>query len=199
MSDKIISWNIGNFAILITRKQLLGAFLFALFAIIFFVFFSSINLERGSKFLLNLDFIEDKYEDFKKHCSVENYVKNPTHTGVYCQARYRYSDVSWSGYVIRVDYDDQFFARHRLSILIRMDKELKGDESDFYLKFSDYQYDQYKDGIFNLTRGDSINFNATFLYEGDARSSPMLECFGIEKGLEHINLEPHIHHSGRIS
>ncbi len=100
--------------------------------------------------------------------------------------------------MIRVDYDDQFFARHRLSILVKMDKEGKGDESDIYLKLSDNQYDLFKDRIFNITRGDLINFNATFLYEGDIRSSPVLESFGIEKGIEHINLEPHIHHTGNI-
>jgi hypothetical protein len=144
-----------------------------------------------------LDFIEDTYQDFNKHCGIENHVKNPSHTGVFCQARYRYSDVSWNGYVIRVDYDDQFFARHRLSILVKMNKNDKGDESDIYLKLSDYQYDEYKDNIFNITRGDLINFNATFIYEGDMRTSPVLECFGIEKGIDHINLEPHIHHTGK--
>lgn len=82
-------------------------------------------------------------------------------------------------------------------MLVKMDKQDKGDGSDLYLKLSDYQYDQYKDVIFNITRGDNINFNATFLYEGDTRSSPVLECFSIEQGLEHINLEPHIHHTGK--
>ncbi len=83
-------------------------------------------------------------------------------------------------------------------MLVKMDKEDKADESDLYIKFSDYQYDQYKDIVFNITRGDVINFNATFLYEGDVRSSPILECFGLDKGIEHINLEPHIHHTGNI-
>jgi hypothetical protein len=79
-----------------------------------------------------------------------------------------------------------------------MDKQSKEHVSDIYLKLSDYQYDQYKDSVFNMTRGDLVNFNATFLYEGDVNSSPVLECFGIERGMDHINIEPHIHHAGNI-
>jgi hypothetical protein len=53
MSDRIISWNVGEFAILITRKQLIGAFVFILFSLIFYVFIANINFDRGSK-IINL-------------------------------------------------------------------------------------------------------------------------------------------------
>jgi hypothetical protein len=51
MSDRVFTWNIGNFAILITRKQLLAVFVFCLFSLIFLVFFSNMDFTRGSKCL----------------------------------------------------------------------------------------------------------------------------------------------------
>jgi hypothetical protein len=74
------------------------------------------------------------------------------------------------------------------------------EEPDLFVKFNDYQYGNYKDSIFNLTRGDKVYFNATILHEGDRRSIPILEVFGFEKLVgEHIYIEPHIHYSGRYS
>jgi hypothetical protein len=73
------------------------------------------------------------------------------------------------------------------------------EEPDLYLKLSDYQYNNYKDSIFNITRGDRVYFNATILHEGDKKSIPILEVFGFEKLGEHIHIDPHIHYSGRYS
>lgn len=51
LSDKVIYWKTNSFAILITRKQLLGVFVFLFFALAFYVFFSNINLSRGSNMI----------------------------------------------------------------------------------------------------------------------------------------------------
>jgi len=52
LKDNILSLRIGNFGILISRKQLLAVFIFVLFSLFFYVFFSSLDLRNGSK--LNL-------------------------------------------------------------------------------------------------------------------------------------------------
>lgn len=51
LRDNIVSFQIGNFAILISRKQLLGVFLFILFALFFWLFLSNLNFKRGSKYI----------------------------------------------------------------------------------------------------------------------------------------------------
>ncbi len=104
----------------------------------------------------------------------------------------------WNGYVIRIDYNDNFFARYRLSVLIKMEKNQEEDP-DIYLKFTDYQYEQYKSDIFNITRGDYVSFNATILSTGDDKTIPILEVFGLNNLKEHIYIEPHIHHNSRYS
>lgn len=52
LHDSVISYQLGSFAILISRKQLIAAFIFLLFIIIFYVFFATIKLTRGSNFNL---------------------------------------------------------------------------------------------------------------------------------------------------
>jgi hypothetical protein len=104
----------------------------------------------------------------------------------------------WKGYAIRVDYNDNFFARYRISLLIKMEKN-EMEDADLYLKFTDYQYDQHKHQIFNITRGDYVSFNATFFNMGDENTVPSLEIFGFDKLSDHIYIQPHIHHNGRYS
>jgi hypothetical protein len=111
---------------------------------------------------------------------------------------YKYADVHWKGYVIRIDYNDNFFARFRTSVLIKMEKN-QDEEPDLYLKFTDYQYENFKSEIFNITRGDYVAYNATILTTGEDNSSPVLEVFGFQKLGDHIFIQPHIHHNSRYS
>jgi hypothetical protein len=104
----------------------------------------------------------------------------------------------WQGYLIRADYNENFFARYRLNLLIKMEKN-DSEEGDLSLKFSEIQYDHFRNEIFNITRGDLVAFNATIIFEGDKKTQPVLEAFGFSKKSEHIYIHPHIHSRGRYS
>lgn len=81
-------------------------------------------------------------------------------------------------------------------MLIQMRNE---GESEIYLKMNEEYYQQYKETVLALTRGDMINFNATVLYEGNIGKPPVLESFGLIKEEEHIKISPHIHDNGNFS
>ena len=49
LSDNVITYKFGNFGIIITKKQILAVFTFLLFGLIFYLFFSSLDITRGSK------------------------------------------------------------------------------------------------------------------------------------------------------
>lgn len=49
LTDKIFTVNIGNFALIFTRKTLFGAFLFSLFSIIIYFYIANADFSRGSK------------------------------------------------------------------------------------------------------------------------------------------------------
>ena len=73
------------------------------------------------------------------------------------------------------------------------------EEPDLFLKFSEYNYNNYKNDIVSMKRGDHIRFNATVLFEGNHRGIPLLEVYEMEKTGEGIKINPHIHDQGRYS
>jgi len=102
LSDKIFSFKVGNFALIFTRKQLIGVFMFTLFSIVIYLFLGSMDLSRGSKlklfiFINPTDFIDADWNKFKKYCSREEFENNPKQAEIYCKTRFKYSDVSWKG------------------------------------------------------------------------------------------------------
>ena len=173
LKDKVISFKIGSLGIIISRKQLLGIFVFVLLCILVQYFISNINFTRGN-------FIPDKWEDFNKICNREMFEKKQEQSRILCQ-KYKYMDVQWSGYILRVDYIENFFARYKISILVKMnvgDLEEHSEEGDLYLKLDENYYNKYKHLVFNMTRGDYIHYNATVLEEG-SQGAYILEGFGI--------------------
>lgn len=146
-----------------------------------------------------LDFIDDSWDEFKEKCGKEAFRTRPQETEVVCYSKYRFTDVKWKGYVIRVDYDDHFFSHYRSTILIKMDKDhIEDPEPDLSIRIQEYQYNLMKNAIFNLTRGDYVEYNATFMSEGNKDNGPTLDGFGIRSLNEHVYIQAHIHHSGKL-
>jgi len=48
MTDKIFSFKLGSFALVFTRKQLVGVFIFILFTIVTYLFITNTDFSRGS-------------------------------------------------------------------------------------------------------------------------------------------------------
>jgi hypothetical protein len=91
MTDKVVSYQIGNFAIIVNRKQLLGIFLFFLFILGFYFIFNNLNFERDENFL-NVD-----WEYYKSICGREKYMENPTQADIICTKQFKYHNVFWKG------------------------------------------------------------------------------------------------------
>jgi len=191
LSDKVLSFSIGSFAIIFSRKMLLGFFVCLLLITICIFFFSSIVFSMPN-------IIEDKWEDYWKFCSPDEFSKRHSQASVYCQ-KYRYADVAWDGYLVRVDYESSFISRYKATMLMKMNKNDTSEDGDLYLKLDDYKYSKFKNVIYNLTRGDHLYFNATILHEAGLKRNTLAEPFDLAKKEDHININPHIHHHGRYS
>lgn len=212
LSDKVLSVTIGSFALIISKKVLLGFFVFSFLAITTFYFF--INIDTTYHYI-----IKDTWSDFNKECSQDNYRLKPTTSKANC-VKYRYSNVGWNGYVVRVDFSDSFFDKHKVSILVKMNiddgmisstnntntennsnsvmlnntisnteeidtiNNYHSIDGDLYLKFSEDSFNTNKNSIISINRGDLIQFNATIIHEGDARYVPVLECFEMESNIK---------------
>lgn len=73
------------------------------------------------------------------------------------------------------------------------------EHPDLFLKFSEFNYNNFMDDILSLKRGDQLRFNASIIFEGNHRGIPILEAFEFEKFGESIKINPHVHHDGRYS
>ena len=146
-----------------------------------------------------IDLVEENWEEFQERCSMQKFKESKEHAVEKdCFENFRYYDVNWNGWVIRVDFEENFFAKYKTSFLMKMSKSLNEDP-DLFLKFSEYSYNNYKDQILSIKRGDQIKFNATVIFEGNNRGIPILEVFEMEKSGEVIKISPHIHDQGRYS
>ncbi len=139
-------------------------------------------------------------------CNREQFITNTKQSEIYCRSKYKYADVSWKGklvilnylgYVIRVDYDDSFFLRFMVSILVKMENN-DSEDPDLYIKLDTIRYKKFKNEVINLKRGDGVAFNATILSEGSKEGVPILEVFGIRGIEQHYDINPHIHTQGKI-
>lgn len=187
LTDKVFAFQISSIGIIITKKQLLSAFVFSFFALFFYIFFSSFTLQRT--------ILEDTWDDFKALCQQQG--SNPQG----CLNKYYYQRVSWKGYAIRVDFDDRFFSHIRASILIKMDynKNITNEDPDLVLYFTDQTYESFRTDILNTTRGDLVQFNATILSLAASANiqKPALNVFGYKQLFEKVYIDPHLNPRGR--
>ena len=79
------------------------------------------------------------------------------------------------------------------------EKEIEKEENNLYLKITESVYNNFKTDILNTTRGDLIQFNATFIAEDYNYRPVILEVNGYKKLNGKINLNPHVHVEGRYS
>ena len=86
--------------------------------------------------------------------------------------KYYNQGVSWEGYIIRVNLNEEDtlnFAYHSTSIMVKMEPEDNdgGHGADLGLSLSEKILTEYKTTIDELHRGDKVRFNATILSMGD--------------------------------
>lgn len=110
--------------------------------------------------------------------------------------------MSWDGYVIRVDLNEQDPTRmdyHSVQILLKMNVSdtPEGTGADVGLTFSEFNMERFSDVIENLHTGDHIKFNATMITLGDAFHLHHLRGWGIQKLPGHKDVYAHAHRMGR--
>ena len=182
LKDKVFTIQFSHFGIIITKKHLFGILSFFIFGIIFYYIFSSITF---SKYIL-----KESWNDFNIICSQSETL---------CNTKFLYQEISWTGYVIRVNFNDNFFSRTRAFFLVKMNEDIKSDRTDLVLEVTDKVYNQYKIDILNLTRGDEIAFNATVKQTPSFRGNNIgiFVLDNIKLTGKNIHINPHVHETGR--
>jgi len=158
-----------------------------------------------STFDLNKVTLKETWEDYYKICIKNENEEIDDNQKKICKEKFLYQDVNWSGYSIRLDFDERFFSRYKVHMIVKMvmknmsENEIEKEENNLYLKITESVYNNFKTEILNTTRGDLIQFNATFIAEDYNFRPVILEVNGYKKLDGKINLNPHVHVEGRYS
>lgn len=198
LEDKLVSFQLGKFGIILTRRYLLYIVSVLTCALVIYVF---VLTEAGHNHEAR-PITELHWDNYRRDCGFNAFMKEPQKAVNRFDRVYQNQGVSWDGYVIRVslsEEDSLNFAYHSASIMIKMEPEdqegLHG--ADLGLSLSERVLTDYKYVIDNLHRGDHIRFNATILSMGDMQHLHHLHAFGFEKLAGHKDVEAHVHSGGR--
>ena len=182
LQDKVFTIQFSHFGMIITKKHLFGMLSFVTFGVIFYFILSSISFTKV--------ILKESWDDFNLICSQGESI---------CSTKFLYQEISWTGFVIRVNFNDNFFSRVRVFFLIKMNEDANDDKTDLILEVTDKIYNRYKIDIMNITRGDEISFNATVKQVPSKKGNNVgiVVLDEIKLTGRNIHINPHVHEDGR--
>jgi len=129
-------------------------------------------------------------------------MKNPRMTFRTFELNYFGQQVSWDGYVVRVNLNEDdplSMAYHSTNIMVKMEQSdtSDGQGPDLGITFSEMGLERNSEVIEGLKIGDHIQFNGTIVGLGDTHHLHHLRAFGIQKLPGHKDVWAHTHHTGR--
>jgi hypothetical protein len=196
MEDKVISFNIGNFGIILSRKYLLYIVMSVLaFFVLFLLLTSGINLDEERP-LTNI-----KWMDYREDVGLKAFKKAPRETIRLFDRKYSGKAVTWDGYVVQTNALNEEALnhyQHASDILVKMVPDDRNpDDASIALVLSEAMTEKFKEELMQLDSGNHILFNATLFSMGDSRGLHHLHLFGLKKvqGSAHVNY--HTHKEGR--
>mmetsp|Transcript_39383 Transcript_39383/g.29094 ORF Transcript_39383/g.29094 Transcript_39383/m.29094 type:complete len:259 (+) Transcript_39383:208-984(+) len=198
LEDRLISFNVGKFGVILTRRYLLYIVVTLLVGMCIYLF-----VAKESDHNHELRPITDiTWEEYREDCGFLAFMKNPQSAISKFDRKYYNKGVSWDGYIIRVSLNEEDslnFAYHSSNIMIKMEPaEQDGIAgADLGLSLSERVLTLFKDEINGLHRGDHIRFNATIQSMGDSQHLHHLHTFEIQKLEGHKDVEAHVHAGGR--
>ena len=180
--DKVFTLQFSHFGIIVTKKHLFGLLSFVIFGFIFCSIISSISFTKKM--------LKESWGEFNDLC-----IKSEKQ----CNIKFMYQEISWTGFVIRVNFNDNFFSRVRVFFLVKMNEDVNSDKTDLVLEVNDRIYNKYKIDIMNITRGDEIAFNATIKQTPSIYGNHVAVAIldNIQLTGKNIQINPHVHESGR--
>ena len=181
LQDKVFTLQLSSFGLVITKKHIFSIIIGLIFIILFIAFISSISFTK--------QILKETWSEYQTICAGGETL---------CNTKFLYQEISWIGFVIRVNFNDNFFSRTRVFFLVKMDENVESDKTDLVIEVTDKVYNKYKIDIMNITRGDEIEFNATIRQTPNYQTRvPIVTLDNIRLTGRNININPHVHEEGR--
>lgn len=110
--------------------------------------------------------------------------------------KYHQRAISWTGYVQRVEYKNNYVWSHTCALVM----EMEGDDREFkhrpslMVTLSGFYFHKYNVMLENINRGDELRFNATIMAMGNEHYTHHLHGFYLEEmGGHKETVESHMH------
>ena len=174
MDDKLLAIQLGSFGIILTRKLLLYMVLVvtAMLTIYVFILVEEAHIHEAGKYCTILFrklnpgcFIVPitgiTWVSYLKDCGFDAFASNPRKSIMTFERNYWMKGISWDGYVVRVnlnDDDPMSMAFHSASLLIKMDKDDRDGVHgpDLGLSLSEHVLTIFSEEVGSFHRGDHI-------------------------------------------
>ena len=119
LEDKLFTWQFGTFGIILTRRTILYAVMVITGILFFYVFI----LVEGAT-LHNFHSSGITWSSYLRTCGYEQFKAHPQQAKREFNSHFFRRGVTWDGYVVRVNYNDDnplSFNYHSANLLIKMD------------------------------------------------------------------------------
>ena len=197
MEDKVMTTQVGNFGIILTRRHLayMAMVVFAMLSIYTFVLVE--EELHGHRVLSNTT-----WNQYKSQCGYEVFKAKPRQAYRNFESHHFGRAVGWEGYVVRVNINDEdplSLQYHTANILVKMDEpDIPGGQgADIGVTMSELNVEKYAPIIEDLHIGDRIYFNATLINVGDSHHLHSMRAWCLEKIPGHLDVHAHTHKTGR--
>ena len=141
------------------------------------------------------------WKQYKTDSGFDAFARNPRNAFINFERKYFRKGVSWDGYVVRVNFNDDpmSLGYDSASIEIKMNEDDREGVHgpDIGLSMPEHLVRKFSEEVGSLHRGDHVQFNATIHTMGDAHHLHHLHVFGIKKLEGHRDVEAHAHSNGR--
>ena len=142
------------------------------------------------------------WEKYLSYCGYEAFKKDPGFAKRAFNSRFHRIGVSWDGYVVRVNFNEDnplSLSYHSASMLVKMDIDdrIGVHGPDIGVSISEETLTRISEELGGLHRGDHIRFNATLQSMGDMLHLHHVHLIGLQKLDGHRDVEAHTYSGSR--
>jgi len=199
MQDKMISFNIGEFGLVLTRKIIFGFFLTVLLCITIYVKLDFTGHHHHGPIIP----IKESWEQVLNECGRTAIEEHKVERMRQCESKYLEKTViNWRGYVIRVeDYRNSLysFMHHALVIPLKMTPSESEFFPDVILALDSEVANSLNDMILSLNKGTEVSFNATIINLGHDRKTRHMHVIDMKKESGFMEVSELVHSQGRYA
>jgi len=200
LTDKMISFNIGEFGIVLTRKIIMGV---VLTLILIFTLYMKLDFLDGHHYYGPVIPVDVTWKDYLQECGKMAFYEHKAERILKCHNKYKDKTVqNWRGYVVRVEDLRQNmynFSPHAILIMVKMDPSEREQQPDLYIAADTDKARQLNDLIVSLNRGGEIRFNASWASFGEDENMRHLHIVDLAKEDGYMEISELVHSHGRYS